>query len=317
MNWKYKALIQNAISLLPEPLSNAAYYPLQRRVGGLRVINPMKRLRAGITIWERIVASGGDPVGKTFFEVGTGRMVNVPIAYWLMGAHRTKTFDLNRYLKAELVLESLRYIAAHRGEVEALFGQYLVPERLDQLIEIVADPRCGVKEQLAKMGIDYKAPADAAETGLPAGSIDFHTSYTVLEHVSPSALHAILSEAGRLLGESGLAIHGIDYSDHFSHSDAEITAVNFLRYSQAEWKRLAGNRYMYMNRMRHGDYLRLFAESGLQAIAEEAEVDARSLQEIERGLMPVDDEFALQAPEQLAAVSGWIVAQPRCVASIA
>ena len=50
----------------------------------------------------------------------------------------------------------------------------------------------------------------------------------------------------------------VDYSDHFSHSDQTISSINFLRYSDDEWQRYAGNRYMYMNRLRHDDVLALF-----------------------------------------------------------
>ena len=81
-----------------------------------------------------------------------------------------------------------------------------------------------------------------------------HISYTVFEHIPAPILSDILSEAQRVLRPSGLAIHLIDYSDHFAHSDASISAINFLQYDDAAWSRLADNPYMYMNRLRADDY---------------------------------------------------------------
>jgi hypothetical protein len=67
MHWKLKARIQNAVSLLPSSLSYSAYYWLQRRFGGLRVVTPISRFAAAIETWERIRNAGQEPAGKTFF----------------------------------------------------------------------------------------------------------------------------------------------------------------------------------------------------------------------------------------------------------
>lgn len=114
MHWKLKAAIQNAVSLLPPSVSYATYFWIQRHFGGLRRINPVSPLTAGIETWRRIKKLGYDPSGKVFLEVGTGRVTLVPLAYWLMGAKKTITIDLNPYLKAELKKESLQYISDNK-----------------------------------------------------------------------------------------------------------------------------------------------------------------------------------------------------------
>jgi len=73
MRWIAKSAIQNVVSLLPEHLSLALYYRMQRLCGGLRSYDPSSRLVAGMNIWNRILATGRDLRGKTFLEVGTGR----------------------------------------------------------------------------------------------------------------------------------------------------------------------------------------------------------------------------------------------------
>jgi hypothetical protein len=60
----------------------------------------------------------------------------------------------------------------------------------------------------------------------------------------------------------GLFVHFIDHSDHFSHSDATISPINFLKHCESDWQGYAGNRYMYMNRLRHDDMIELIRESG-------------------------------------------------------
>ena len=50
----------------------------------------------------------------------------MPIAYWLMGARKIYTIDLNPYLKSELVEESLKYIFNNQEEVRNLFDSLLV-----------------------------------------------------------------------------------------------------------------------------------------------------------------------------------------------
>src|SRR5688572_4431449 len=129
MHWKIKAAIQKAISRLPESLSYATYYRTQRLCGGLKKTDPVDRLVAGVQTWERITEQGVDPVDKVFFEVGTGTTPIVPLAFWLMGARRTITVDVNPYLREELVRESLEYIDVNRRDVTALFGAHLQQKR--------------------------------------------------------------------------------------------------------------------------------------------------------------------------------------------
>lgn len=115
MQWKLKAKIQNIVSYLPKAASYNAYYWIQRHFGGLRRVNPSKALIGGIETWKRSKSQDRSPSGKVFFEVGTGRIPLVPLAYWLMGAEGTISIDLNPYLKEELIAESLRYCLRTKG----------------------------------------------------------------------------------------------------------------------------------------------------------------------------------------------------------
>lgn len=307
MHWKTKATLQNAVSRLPSESSYATYYWLQRHFGGLRHINPVARLRAGIETWRQIEKLGRDPFDKTFFEVGTGRVPMTPLAYWLMGAKRVVTIDLNPYLKEELTKECLQYISGHTQEMQVLFGPRLNRSRFEALLDLQRQAYFDLQNLLDLCHIFYIAPGDATRTGLEPAAIDFHTSFNVFEHIPRDVLLAILTEGNRIISSTGLFVHRVDYSDHFSHSDMRISPINFLQYSDAQWNRYAGNRYMYMNRLRHDDFLALFESVRHVILAAEPTVDAPSLQMLRDGRLTVDARFGNKADEVLATTESWIV----------
>lgn len=311
MHWKLKSKIQNAISLLPSSASYAAYYQIQRRFRGLRQVNPVPRLSAGIEIWDRIKKQGYEPIDKTFLEVGTGRVTLVPLSFWLMGANKTITIDLNPYLKEELVRDTLKYISNNELEIRNTFGSLLNESRFDSLLEFSKNAHFSVLAFLELCQIDYLAPRNAADTKLPPQSIDFHTSFTVFEHIPLPSLKQILEEGNRIITKSGLFLHRIDYSDHFSHSDSNISAINFLQYSDDEWNKYAGNKYMYMNRLRHDDFIRLFESVGHEVVEAQTFISKRARQLLKDNDIKLDPQFQNKSEEILATESSWIISRKK------
>lgn len=309
MHWKLKARIQNTVSLLPSGSSYAAYFWLQRHFGGLRMMNPVSRLDAGIETWRRIQKLGYEPRGKIFFEVGTGRAPMTPVAYWLMGAAGTITIDLNPYVKPELVRESLQYLADNQAEIQRLFGPMLDQQRLDDLLRLRGQSDLRVDALFELCQIRYIAPGDATRTGLDHGSIDFHTSFNVFEHIPPAILEKILAEGNRIIRDGGLFVHRIDYSDHFSHSDGSISPINFLQYTDTEWDKYADNRYMYMNRLRHDDFVDLFQSVGQRILTTEPTVHPPSRELLASHRLNVDRRFEAKSEEVLATTDAWIVSK--------
>ena len=104
-------------------------------------------------------------------------------------------------------------------------------------------------------------------------------------------------------------IHRIDYSDHFSHSDQSISPINFLQYSDDEWERYAGNRYMYMNRLRHDDFISLFESAGHRIVEAQPNID-QCLQELLRnGNLHLHERFSSKPEEVLAITGAWMITQ--------
>jgi SAM-dependent methyltransferase len=308
MHWKLKAAAQNAIAMLPESLSYAVYYRLQRLAGRLRRIDHLGAMSPAIKTWSLIKQAGGSPSNKTFLEVGTGRTPLVPMAYWLMGAKETITLDVNPYMRGELFCEAVRDISCRRAEVGELFGESLDWNRYEALLAMSLRESVQPADVLALCHIKYMAPCDASRTALSDGAIDFHTSNNVLEHIPPALLVRILQEGGRLLAEGGLFIHRVDYSDHFAQSDPRISAINFLRFSDAAWSMYADNRYMYMNRLRHDDMCALFLHAGHRIVLTEPLVHEGLLRMVLAGF-PLDGRFKDKAPEVVATTSSWFVSR--------
>lgn len=290
MNWRLKAAVQRLCAALPGCQENV-YYGLQRSFGNvLYKPDPLEMLSECATLIALLQDSGVSTERARILEVGTGRRLDMPIGFYLAGAASTKTFDLHRYLKPALVMRTLEAIRAHREQVRQYFAPYIdaaaLARRLDALCAVDTFPAL-----LCLTGIEYRAPGDAANTGLTSGSIDVHVSYTVFEHIPSDVLVAILTEANRVLAPNGVALHHIDPSDHFSHEDATISAINFRQFSEQEWARHAGNQFAYHNRLRASDFAKIYAAAGQEIMKWLPTVDLRSRDALRNGFS-VDSAFA-------------------------
>ena len=309
MKWKNKALIQNLVSKLPENFSYNVYYWMQRKFGALQSTNPINVLTSRVNTMQYIHRNGHTVEGKKFLEIGTGRGINLPIAWWLCGASEIVTVDVNPYLKEELVMSDLTYMRNHQNELKNLFSSIPHGSLFDKRFELLMNCKDGLQDLLSLTNIRYLAPADAGCLNFNPNSFDYHISYSVLQYIPPIDLQRILREAIRLTKEDGLIVHYIDLTDHFSHYDHSITYINFLQFSEEQWKRLAGNRYMYHSRLRIDDYMDMFKTLECKIVCSDTVVDERSLAAIHQGL-PLDERFKNKDPKTNATVRARIVACP-------
>jgi SAM-dependent methyltransferase len=306
MRWKQKARIQNTIAMLPASVRDHIYYFIQRKFGGLHEMDNTSRWQESISILDCIRSHDRDFESKVFLEIGTGPGLSIPIALWLCGASKIITVDLNPYLKEEIVLEQISCIKNDLQEILPLFEKYaqrpVFLERIDRLTT-----KINFNDFLRMANIHYMAPVDARCLDLQPESIDYHISYTVLEHIPLEVLEGILLEGKRLLRKDGLFIHGIDMSDHFSHADSSILPINFLQFDENRWAYYAGNKYAYHNRLRLDDYVDLFTRVGLTILSMSKKVDEKSLEELIKGF-PLDERFKVKSDEVNATSSARIVA---------
>ncbi|RZK61970.1 MAG: methyltransferase domain-containing protein, partial [Hymenobacter sp.] len=210
MNFLLKSFIQNGIAWLPRSLGQPVYYGMQRRFGALRQVDYRKHLHRAAEIAD-VLRQQNLPLERRFLEVGTGWLLGTPIGLWLAGATEVLTVDLHRYLKEELVLGLVQYVAANEAEMQGLYPWVPAAELRRKCRALAA---CRTLADLwAAVPIRYLAPADATQLALPAAAIDYHYSTNVLEHVPAPGLAGLLAEAKRLLRPGGHLIHFVDLSD--------------------------------------------------------------------------------------------------------
>ncbi|GAA2625306.1 class I SAM-dependent methyltransferase [Paractinoplanes durhamensis] len=307
MRWTRKAKIQKACALLPG--GDVLYRQIQRRYGRLNA-DPFKRLPQHAAMLRRLAELGFRAEGARCLEVGTGHVPIAPIAFYLLGADEVVTVDLHRRLDTELTTEMIRRLLDASGRVAELYDGLVEPAVLRARLAGLAALPSGSPYDLQSLGVHYAAPGDAARMPDEDDTFDLSFSMTVLEHVTPPAIAAILAEARRVLRPEGFAAHLIDPSDHFAHQDAGITRINFLRFSEREWQRVGGNEFSYCNRLRAPALERLFTDAGFAIERRLRTVDERSLAAVERGFR-VHPDYRDYDPEDLCTTELEIYARPR------
>jgi SAM-dependent methyltransferase len=204
-----------------------------------------------------------------FFEFGAGWDLGMGLFLRAAGVGRQTLVDLNRFVRPELVHHALTRL---RGFIAHPPSDFPCGDKLDlqKLPTSFVANEFEVDGALRELGIDYRAPADARRTGLPAGSVDCVTSSLTLEHVPLPEIRTIFAELSRILRPGGLFCSKVDMSDHFSHSDPSLGSFHFLRFDERTWN-LVNADMLYQNRLRASAYLDAATEAGFELL----EVDRR------------------------------------------
>ena len=308
MKWKTKARIQNLIAMLPNKLSYDAYYIMQKHFGKLYNSDPFVKLNKVKKVVDLIHDQKKSINGKDFFELGTGYRLNAPLALWLLGVNKTITIDLNPYLKWELIQNDILRLQAKSADIEKLYSDAGLNHARFSLFKSIDVHSLQLNDILEMCHIDFRSPADARKLDWIADdSIDYYFSNDVLEHIPPAIINACLVEGHRVLKDDGLMIHLVDFTDHFSHSDQSIHALNFLRYSDKDWASFSGNRYMYMNRARVDDISRLLEDTNFRLLRNDDEIDADLLSKLDNKLIELDEQFCRKNHQHLATLRAWFV----------
>jgi SAM-dependent methyltransferase len=225
----------------------------------------------------------------------------------LGGAESVQTVDVNPWLTFSYARETWCALKPHLSEIAEMcrsserevHARYArVPQAirtLDQLLE--------------PLNIRYVYPGDARDTGLAADSVDIVLSSNVLEHIPRDVQEGIHRESLRILRAGGIAVHRFNPQDHYATVDRRITHANFLRYSSEEWHWYGGSGLAYHNRLRSRDFSQMFAAAGFSLEISRTRIDARSLESIQSGELPIHPEFAGYSPQELAGDYMWIVAR--------
>ena len=306
MNWRLKGAIQKMLGRVPA--GERIHYELQRRGGGLR--NFDKELEAKVEDWRLMVghlASVGRPVaGAQMLEMGSGWYPTFPIGLFLGGVKSVITVDLNRYLKPELMARMVEGLGRFLPVIVEATGRKA--DDVDAAYrELRGAIRRGASIEDATGGVvTYQAPADAADTRLPAASLDVVFSNSVLEHVPGPVIEACFVEARRILRPGGVVFHSVNCGDHYAYADRRIHQLNYLQFSEADWAKW-NNEFLYQNRLRAVDFTDMAKRAGFTIEVDTSRPHPTRLEQLSQ--IRVHPEFARYSRDQLAITSIDFVAR--------
>ena len=292
------------------PFVGTTLYKYSQKLFGRLKADPLSGISAQKKMATCILAQNASIEGKTLLEIGTGHVPILPIGFFLSGSESIITIDLNRRLDIDITRTSLKWMIENRGMLEEMYAEIIQPSLWTERFRIIEQFWSDPYLFFSKANIRYLAPANAAKTQLSEKSIDYIFSISVLEHIPEEIICEIGIESTRILKDDGFIIHLIDLSDHFQHQDNSITKINFLRFSQKEWMRIANNQFAYCNRMRKSDYLAMFKKLHLDAVKIEPELDNESLEALRKSF-PLHKEFSHYVSEDLCSSLLYITLKKR------
>jgi len=265
---------------------------LKRRVSPYRddPLNSHYCITNGLEQLAALRAASVEMSGADILEFGSGWLPLIPLLCHLAGARRLILTDIERLMDERTIARA----------------KQLVATRIDDIAEVLAEPQDRLLARLNEaFRPDYIAPWNAASH--PPGSADMVISRATLEHVPAEQLRFFLAQFHRIVQPGGTMCHLIDNSDHWQHKDRRLSRVDFLRYDEDSWVwRLAQvNKQAFQNRLRHGDYGRMFAEAGFSIVRAIGQPDIKCLDDL--ATIPLSGRFKDKAPDDLAILTSLYI----------
>lgn len=236
-------------------------------------------------------------------EIGPGWQPIIPLILHLAGADKVILADPYRLLTRHTFSRAMRVLRSRRSDLARAIGS-----TEDDVEARLSGEEPSLESYLARFRFAYLAPCDTTRLPLPSQSVDLVVSRAVLEHVSPSLVEGLFRESMRVLRPTGMTCHLIDNSDHWSHRDKRITAVNFLKFSDAAFRLTTVNPQNYQNRLRHSDYSRMLRQAGFAIDREDRVIDPAGQAAV--GHMKLDRRFRDRPAEDLACIMSMFLAKP-------
>jgi hypothetical protein len=293
MHWKIKNLAFKAIAAAPggKYLHAAGQAIVTRR----RRMSIVKSVRT-YTIHVDAMKQHGGAEGKTVLEFGAGRNLIASLLVSAAGAERVYAFDIERLATVDLVNDAI-------AQARELGLSWHGGDPWPSISDLGSDLE-------AKYRIVYRAPGDAARTGLADGSVDWVCSTATLEHIPAPVIYEIMRESRRVLRADGHSSMIIDYHDHYSSTDKNITPYNFYQYSHKEWEKYNPSMH-YVNRLRHSEFLSMFDSLGFDIVECRTLTPENSAEMLAN--QKIASDFESYTHEDLAVITGIFLLAPRPV----
>lgn len=303
MDWRVKGITQKVLGSMPG--GRFLGHCLRCWLGELS--NVSRDVAATVADWRGIMddlrRAGVASVRRaTVCEIGSGWHPTIPLCFYLAGAESILTTDKNRHMDARIAMQALDALESHLDEIvhSAKSDAGVTRERFNRLRN--AD---SLEHMLSVARITYRHGHTAGTVRYCApSSIDIVCSNNALEHVPAPEITKLSHDASRALRKGGVAVHAIAWNDHYAHFDRSISFVNFLRYSDEEWRKW-DNGILWQNRLRAPDFIRLCSVPTARVIYRQQYTRSGSIEAIKG--MSIHQRFAGYALEDLAATTVHLV----------
>jgi SAM-dependent methyltransferase len=239
--------------------------------------------------------------GKLALEIGSGWHPILPLMFRLAGCAHVALTDVHALLQRESIKSAVGFLRKHKAEI--VRDLPVSEEDFEKILGV--DLKGTLEDMLTALGLSYHVITDGWR-GIPPVDVIF--SHTCLEHIAPDQLRRIFKEARTHLKPGGVMSHGIDHTDHRANRDRHLSRIDFLRYSDNIWNMLCVDPQDYCNRLRHSDYLALFAETRFEIVHEE--IGQSEEMAADAGKLPLWGRFAKMDMSDLATAWTHFVARP-------
>lgn len=253
MNFKLKCIVQHFFSAVPN--GEKLNYLFQKNITKTLPVADAKFLYKSNVAFKHHENFEGfnklDAPNKNYYEFGAGWDLIIPLAICQLG-YKADVVDIRKLLVYDLVND-----ANNRFNT---LGEKL-PFKNSDKTEVVNN----LEDLKEHFELQYHAPQDARSTNFPDNHFGFSSSTSTMEHIPPDDILKILNETYRIMQKGAVLSMSIDYIDHWSYFDSNLSLYNFLQYSESEWKKFNPD-LNYQNRLRNSDYMKIIAQTQFEVV---------------------------------------------------
>ena len=239
INWKLKSIVYRILSFLK--LHKTLFF-IQKKITKRSQVN----LNKIIFYWDYHYKSLKDHNSKSVLEIGAGKSLaqNIYLSYKFNQSIQQTLIDISNMLDLDLFNKA--------------------NEQISRLLRVNSIPNAKTIYDLKKnFNLEYQAPMTLKTIDEKKLYFDASISSTTLEHLPEEELKDSFNFMKRIIKKGGIISAVIDYSDHFSHTDQNISNLNYLQFSDDQWKKY-NTPMLFQNRLRHQDYRQIFKLMGFE-----------------------------------------------------
>jgi SAM-dependent methyltransferase len=304
MKWQIELLKASLSGLLP---FQEALRRIKRKIKPYSSSPTTKKwtIEQGITQIQLLEKAGFSICGKIALELGTGWEPFIPFIFHLAGCKKIILIDAHHLIERETIISTINDLIKYSN----LISNALKIDNNEIVNKLQIPATCNIDDIFRRFNFTYMAPSDARTTNLPDCSIDLITSRAVLEFIPPLILNQIFIEFNRILKVEGKMCHVIDNSDHWEHYDKGISRLNFLKFNDFIWKFTSINPLVYLNRLRHYEYLEMLDKTGFKIDYDDSNLDEKALTDLKH--LKICKKYRNSPHKKLAILTSYIVASKK------